>query len=81
MTAKEMFKKLKTNYFENELRITIEFYNNNSDDYDYIEFDKQCKTLSVSIEQYNLKKYNFDFKLLFDAINKQCEELGWINGR
>lgn len=79
MTAKEMFEKLKTDYFENELRITIEFYNNNSNDYDYIEFDKQCKTLSISIDQYNLKTYNFDFKLLFDAINKQIEELGWIN--
>lgn len=78
MTAKEMFEELNASYFENELRITIEFYNKNSGDYDYIEFDKQCKTLSVSIDQYSLKKYRFDFKLLFKAINKQIEELGWL---
>ena len=77
MSAKEMFEKADASYFENDERITIEFYNRNSDDYDFIEFDKQCKTLSVSIDQFNLKKYNFDFKTLFKAINKQIEELGW----
>ena len=77
MSAKEMFEKADASYFENDERITIEFYNRNSDDYDFIEFDKQCKTLSVSIDQFNLKKYNFDFETLFKAINKQIEELGW----
>ena len=77
MSAKEMFEKTDASYFENNERITIEFYNRNSDDYDFIEFDKQCKTLSVSIDQFSLRKYHFDFELLFKAINKQIEELGW----
>lgn len=79
MNAKEMFEKLGAEYFENDLRITVEYYNNSIDDYDYIEFDKQCKTLSISIDQFNFKLYKFDFKSLFEAINKQIEELGWNN--
>lgn len=75
MSAKEIFEKANASYFENNERITIEFYNRNSDDYDFIEFDKQCKTLSVSIDQFSLRKYNFDFETLFQAINKQIEEL------
>lgn len=77
MTAKEMFEKLKGDYFENDNRITIEFYNKDTDDYDYIEFDKQYKILSINIDQFNFKLYKFDFKSLFEAINKQIEELGW----
>lgn len=77
MSAKEMFEKLKGDYFENNNRITIEFYNKDTDDYDYVEFDKQCKILSISIDQFNFKLYKFNFNTLFQAINKQIEELHW----
>ena len=77
MKAKEMFEKLKCDYFENEERITVEFYNKNTDDYDYIEFFKRQKYMSINIDQFNFKLYKFDFKSLFEAINKQVEELGW----
>lgn len=76
-SARELFEELDIDYFENELRITIEFYNSNTDDYDYVEFDKQCKTLSISIDQYNFRKLKINFNKLFKAINKQVEELGW----
>lgn len=76
-SAKELFEELGTDYFENDSRITIEFYNKNMDDYDFIEFDKKCKTLSISIGQFNFKKYKFDFEKLFKAINQQINELGW----
>lgn len=76
-SAREMFEELGTDYFENNSRITIEFYNKNRDDYDFIEFDKECKTLSISIDQFNLKLYSFDFEKLFKAINQQINELGW----
>ena len=76
MKAKEMFEKV-GDYFENEERITIEFYNKNSDDYDYVEFNKITKDLSISVDQFNFKLFDFDFKTLFEAINKQVEELGW----
>ncbi len=75
-SARELFEELGTDYFENNSRITIEFYNISMDDYDFIEFDKECKTLSISIDQFNFKKYSFDFEKLFKAINKQVEELG-----
>lgn len=78
-SARELFEELGTDYFGNDLRITIEFYNQNMDDYDFIEFDKECKTLSISIDQFSFKKYNFDFEKLFKAINKQVEELGCQN--
>ena len=74
-----MFEKLKCDYFENEERITIEIYNMYSDDYDFIEFDKQCKTMSISIDQFGFKLYKFDFKGLFEAINQQIKELGWLD--
>lgn len=77
MSAREMFEELGLDYFENDLRITVEFYNQNTDDYDFIEFDKECKTLSISIDQFSFKKYNFDFEKLFKAINQQINELGW----
>ena len=77
MKAKEMFEKLNGNYFENKYRITVEFYNANTDDYDYVEFFKDSKEFSISIDQFNFKKYKLDFKLLFEAINQQVEELGW----
>lgn len=76
-SARELFEELGTDYFENTSRITIEFYNKNMDDYDYIEFDKKCKALSIRIDQFNFKKYNFDFEKLFKAINQQINELGW----
>lgn len=76
-SARELFEELGTDYFENNLRITIEFYNKNMDDYDFIEFDKKCKTLSINIDQFNLKLYSFDFEKLFKAINQQIKELGW----
>lgn len=76
-SARELFKQLGTDYFENEFRITIEFYNKNMDDYDFIEFDKKCKTLTISIDQFNFKKYSFDFEKLFKAIKQQINELGW----
>lgn len=76
-SAKEMFEELGADYFENNSRITIEFYNQNMDDYDFIEFDKECKTLSISIDQFSFKKYSFDFEKLFKAINQQINELGW----
>lgn len=75
--ARELFEELGADYFENNLRITIEFYNKNTDDYDFIEFDKECKTLSINIDQFNFKLYNFDFEKLFKAINQQIKELGW----
>ena len=46
-SARELFEELGTDYFENNLRITIEFYNKTMDDYDFIEFDKECKTLEI----------------------------------
>ena len=76
-SARELFEELGADYFENNSRITIEFYNKNMDDYDFIEFDKECKTLSISIDQFNLKLYSFDFEKLFKAINQQINELGW----
>lgn len=76
-SARELFEELGLDYFENDLRITVEFYNQNTDDYDFIEFDKECKTLSISIDQFSFKKYNFDFEKLFKAINQQINELGW----
>ena len=77
MSAKEMFEKLNGNYFENENRITIEFYNKNTDDYDYVEFWKDSKDFCINIDNFNFKKYKLDFELLFKAINKQVEELEW----
>lgn len=79
MKAKEMFEKLNCNYFENEERITIEFYNKNTDDYDYIEFFKKLKYMSINIDQFNFNLYKFDFKSLFEAINQQIKELGWLD--
>ena len=76
-SARELFEELGADYFENDSRITIEFYNNNMDDYDFIEFDKECKTLSISIDQFNFRKYSFDLEKLFKAINQQMKELGW----
>lgn len=76
-SARELFEELGAYYFENDLRITIEFYNQNLGDYDFIEFDKECKTLSMSIDQFSFKKYNFDFEKLYKAINQQINELGW----
>jgi hypothetical protein len=76
MSAKEMFEKI-GDYFENETRITIEFYNKNTDDYDYVEFWKETKYLDINIDQLNFKLYKYDLKMLFEAINKQLEELGW----
>lgn len=76
-SARELFEELGASYFENNSSITIEFYNNNMDDYDFIEFDKECKTLSISIDQFSFKKYKFDFEKLFKAINQQVNELGW----
>ena len=77
--AKEMLEELKANYFENDFRITIEFYNQNTDDYDFIEFDKLCKTLNMSIDQFSFRKYSFDFEKLFKAINQQIKELRWYD--
>lgn len=74
-STRELFEELGTDYFENNSRITIEFYNKNMDNYDFIEFDKECKTLSISIDQFNLKLYSFDFEKLFKAINQQINEL------
>ena len=76
-SAKELFEELGADYFENDLRITVEFYNQNMDDYDFIEFDKECKTLSISINQFNFRKYSFDLEKLFKAINQQMKELSW----
>lgn len=76
-SAIELVEELGAGYFENDSRITIEFYNNNIDDYDFIEFDKECKTLSISIDQFSFKKYNFNFEKLFKVINQQINELGW----
>lgn len=74
-----MFEKLNCDYFENDERITIEIYNANIDDYDYIEFYKKQKYMSINIDQFNFKLYKFDFKSLFEAINQQVKELGWFD--
>ena len=76
-SARKLFEELGADYFENDLRITVEFYNQNMDDYDFIEFDKECKTLSISIDQLNFRKYSFDFEKLFKAISQQINKLGW----
>lgn len=75
MKAKEMFEKLGGNYFENKNRITIEFHNNYTNDYETVEFWKDSKEFCFDIN--NFRIHDLDLKLLLQAINQQCKELGW----
>ena len=76
MSAKDMFEKLGYgDYFNNGLRIT------------YSNFDKECKMIEFDLKKKQLMLADDSeevFELSFEelqAINKQCEELGWNNER
>ena len=76
MKAKEMFEELGYgDYFNNGLRIT---YQNFNEECKMIEFDLKNNELSLiddSKEVFNLSLEELQ------AINKQVEELGWLNER
>ena len=71
MTAKEMFEKLGYKYsklLSDDVRIYYEHKNNNNQPSNFILFDLDYKSISndcdITLEE-------------LQAINKQCEELGW----
>ena len=69
-TAKEMFEELyfsNFNYFLNSIVIT-----NNDDKQTFILFDLDCQTVELS----NLDIIEIP---LLKAINKQCQEFGWLD--
>lgn len=72
MSADEMFEKL--GYKKKKIHLDIEFYKSKTD-YAEIAFDLRDRTISVSNDD-NEAIY-FDMKEL-QAINKKCQELGWL---
>lgn len=83
MNAKEMFEKL--GYKGIEVNNTIEYYTGEKEKYKVIRFWKDSKHIELFGEYYtdgdldNYEYYEDDYKL-FNAINKQIEELGWLEG-
>ena len=69
MSAKEMFEELGYKYIEDYNRCLFRYVNMNENPYVYIYFyvDKQIEVAS---------DYELSYKV-FQAINKQIEELGW----
>ena len=73
-TAKEMFEELGYEKFENDSRITYEKYNRECK---MIEFDKERMEITFADDNY-CEVVMIDRKEL-QAINKQVEELGWLD--
>lgn len=69
MSAKEMFEELGYKYLEDYNSCLFRYVNMNENPYVYIYFyvDKQIEVAS---------DYELSYKV-FEAINKQIEELGW----
>ena len=65
MNAKEMFEEC--GYIKIENANTIEF---SRSDEDYIYFEKEKKLIGIGFYKINVNT--------LEAINKQCEELGWM---
>jgi hypothetical protein len=65
MNAEEMFEEC--GYIKIENANTIEF---SRSDIDYIRFEKKAKLIGVGFYNINM--------ITLEAINKQCEELGWV---
>lgn len=71
MKAKEMFSNMGFKQFlgtSTKWQDYIEYQNDDK----YIWFYPDTKTIEI--------RFNFDMKIL-DAINKQCEELGWLGDK
>lgn len=65
MNAKEMFEEC--GYIKIENANTIEFSRSEED---YINFEKEKKLIGIGFYKINMNT--------LEAINKQCEELGWM---
>lgn len=76
MTAREMFESLGYGCTESTLLIQYinDYINDDDSDYKCIEFDLEYHTFYA--------QFNYEAKCItvdeLKAINKQCEELGWI---
>lgn len=74
MSAKEMFEKLGYDYFNNGLRITCQ--NCKISECKLIEFDLKQKKMWLADDSYEVFEVSFEE---LQAINKQVEELGWLD--
>ena len=72
-TAKEMFEELGYEKFENDFRITYERY---TPECEMAEFEKVTKEITFADD--NCEVVIISRKVL-QAINKQVEELGWLD--
>lgn len=70
-SAKETFKKLGYNYFENEYRITYQNYENECK---LIEFNLKEKKMWLADDEKEVVILSYKE---IKAINKQLKELGW----
>ena len=74
MSAKEMFEELNYEYFNNGLRITYQNYT--ISECKIIEFDLKKRTMLLADDSEEVVMLNIKE---LKAINKQVEELGWLD--